>query len=207
MTAAAYAAGYRSGIRQHDERSTALASSAELDRFLAGVERRAFVIARMAVGHDQDALDVVQDAMMKLAQNYSKRDPAEWPPLFHRILQSKIRDWYRRTAIRTRWRGWLPALRTGDAPEDQPDPMMSAPDVRAVDPADAVATRRVMARLELAVANLPRRQQQAFLLRTWEGLDVADTARAMGCSEGSVKTHYSRALQSLRKQIDPEREV
>jgi RNA polymerase sigma-70 factor (ECF subfamily) len=160
----------------------------------------------MAVGHDQDALDVVQDAMMKLAQNYSNRDSTEWPPLFHRILQSKIRDWYRRSAIRSRWRGWLPAMRAGDAPDDQPDPMMTAPDVHAVDPADAVATRREMAQLEQAVASLPRRQQQAFLLRTWEGLDVADTARAMGCSEGSVKTHYSRALQSLRNQIDRERE-
>ena len=160
----------------------------------------------MAVGHDQDALDVVQDAMMKLAQNYSNRDSAEWPPLFHRILQSKIRDWYRRSAIRSRWRGWLPALRTGDAPDDQPDPMMTAPDGRAVDPADALATRRDMAQLERAVASLPQRQQQAFLLRTWEGLDVAETARAMGCSEGSVKTHYSRAVHSLRSQINREGE-
>jgi len=140
---------------------------------------------------------------MKLAQNYSSRDAAEWPPLFHRILQSKIRDWYRRSAIRRRWRGWI-SLGHDETGEDAPDPMALAPDERAVDPLDALGTRRDLAQLELAIADLPRRQQQALVLRLWEGLDVADTARAMGCSQGSVKTHCSRALQALRQRVERE---
>lgn len=140
---------------------------------------------------------------MKLVQHYSRRDATEWPPLFHRILQSKIRDWYRRSAVRRRWRGWLSVV--GDnCSDDAADPMVYARDERAVDPADALGTRRHLARLEQAIADLPQRQQQAVVLRVWEGLDVAATARAMGCSEGSVKTHCSRAMQALRQRIERE---
>jgi RNA polymerase sigma-70 factor (ECF subfamily) len=141
--------------------------------------------------------------MMKLAQNYANRDQNEWPPLFHRILQSKIRDWYRRSAIRRRWRGWL-SVGQDESAEDTPDPMALAPDESAVDPLDALGTRRDLAQLEQAIADLPQRQQQALVLRVWEGLDVANTARAMGCSQGSVKTHCSRALQTLRKRVERE---
>jgi RNA polymerase sigma-70 factor (ECF subfamily) len=171
-----------------------------LDRFLASVERRAFVAARMAVGNHDDALDIVQDAMMKLAEKYSEREPAEWPPLFQRILQSRIRDFYRREKVRNRFRTWFGFGNTDE--QDKTDPIEEIEDPGAREPIENLDTRQELASLELAIAELPERQQQAFILRTWEGLDVAQTARAMGCSAGSVKTHYSRAMQALRKRIE-----
>ncbi len=155
----------------------------------------------MAVGNDDEALDVVQDAMLKLAQRYSKRDEVEWGPLFHRILQSKIRDWYRRAKVRNKWRVWFGH---GHKEEGEPetDLIEQAPDLSARAPEQELATRQELDVLEQAIANLPARQQQAFMLRSWEGLNVAQTANAMGCSTGSVKTHYSRALQFLRSKLD-----
>lgn len=155
----------------------------------------------MAVGNDDEALDIVQDAMLKLAQRYSNRDETEWGPLFHRILQSKIRDWYRRSKVRNRWRVWFGGggKDTGDFESDIID---QTPDPGARAPEQEMATRQELAVLEQAIANLPARQQQAFILRSWEGLNVAQTAGAMGCSTGSVKTHYSRALQFLRSKLD-----
>lgn len=168
-----------------------------MDRFLAGIERRAFLTARIATGNVDDALDIVQDAMLVLVQRYSKRGEQEWGPLFHRILQSRIRDWYRRARVRNRWRLWL-----GGGDEDAPDPLQNLPDGDNLGPVDQAASRRTMAALEAVLHKLPLRQQQAFLLRIWEGLDVAQTARAMGCSAGSVKTHYSRAVHTLRNLLE-----
>ncbi|MGH7207208.1 MAG: RNA polymerase sigma factor [Nitrospiraceae bacterium] len=168
-----------------------------MDRFLAGVERHAFRIAQIATGDPDDALDLVQEAMLKLVQRYASRDESEWGPLFHRILQSRIRDWYRRTRVRNRWRRWF-----GGASEEEPeDPIEAVPDTGQPDPSTQVAHRRAAVALDEALRELPLRQQQAFLLRAWEGLDVAETARAMSCSEGSVKTHYSRALHTLRERL------
>lgn len=167
-----------------------------MDRFLAGVERRAFVQARMATGSADEALDIVQDAMLQLVQHYSGRDENEWAPLFHRILQRRIYDWYRRARVRNRWRHWF--IREDD---DDPDPLENLPDPAMTDPSNLSATDQTMAALKAAVARLPLRQQQAFLLRTWDGLDVEETARAMGCSAGSVKTHYSRAVHTLRERL------
>lgn len=163
---------------------------------MASVEVRAFRIAQIATGNRDDALDLVQDAMLKLADRYADRDEQEWAPLFHTILQSRIRDWYRRHSVRNRFRSWF-----GSDSDDDSDPIAQLPDPAASEPGDRVATKRATAVLEAALSRLPWRQQQAFLLRTWEGLDVANTARAMGCSEGSVKTHYSRAVHSLRAQL------
>jgi RNA polymerase sigma-70 factor, ECF subfamily len=182
----------RPAVKGRVRRLNALDTRA-LDRFLAGVERRAFRTAEIATGNREDALDVVQDAMLKLTESYATRDPEEWGPLFHRILQSRIMDWHRRTRVRTRWRTWF---RRGD--EDREDPLEQQPGAPREHPDEAVARERTVDRLELALAALPPRQQQAFLLRIWEDLDVADTARAMGCSQGSVKTHLSRAMHSLR---------
>jgi RNA polymerase sigma-70 factor, ECF subfamily len=168
-----------------------------LEGFLAGAERRAFVIARIATRNSDDALDIVQDAMMTLVRNYRDRGAKEWGALFHTILQSRIRDWHRRNSVRNRWRTWLGH---GES-EDEPDPLMNLPDPRGTGPAEQLDNQRGIAALEGALARLPARQQQAFLLRMWEGLDVADTARAMHCSEGSVKTHLSRAIQSLREEL------
>lgn len=167
-----------------------------LDRFLADTERRAFRMAQFATGNAEDALDLVQEAMLKLAQQYGSRDEQEWAPLFHRILQSRIRDWYRRSKVRNRWRVWL----SGE--EDEEDPLERLADTDSAGPAEQLAGERSLGALEQALQQLPLRQQQAFLLRTWEGFDVAETARAMGCSAGSVKTHYSRAVHTLRTLLE-----
>lgn len=171
---------------------------AELDRFLAGVERRAWSMARFATGQHPDALDIVQEAMLQLVRRYADRPAAEWAPLFHTILQSRIRDWHRRSKVRNRLRVWLGR---GDA-EDAPDPMNELPDPAARDPQAASEMRWSMETVEAALTQLPARQREAFLLRAWEGLDTADTARAMGCSPGSVKTHYSRAVHALRAALE-----
>lgn len=169
-----------------------------LDRFLASVERRAFRIARIALGNDDDALDAVQDAMLQLARRYAARPSAEWPPLFYRILRNRLRDMQRRRAVRRRVFAWLPGL--GRQAADSVDPIELVPDARPLPP-EQLATAQAMATLERALGTLPGRQLEAFMLRTFEGLDVAGTAFAMGCSEGSVKTHYSRAVHALREQL------
>ncbi len=154
----------------------------------------------MAVGNDDEALDIVQDAMLKLTQRYRNRDDSEWGPLFHSILQSKIRDWYRRSKVRNKWRVWF----GGGSQEkgESEDPIEQAPDLMVRTPEQELATQQELKVLQQAIASLPARQQQAYILRSWEGLDVAQTASTMGCSTGSVKTHYSRALQFLRSKLD-----
>jgi RNA polymerase sigma-70 factor (ECF subfamily) len=173
-----------------------LSKTVELNRFLAGVERRAFVRARLATGNGDDALDIVQDAMLALATRYADRGEAEWGALFHTILLSRLNDWYRRQRVRRRWTAWL-----GADDESGEDPLERIADPRAQDPAARSAQNRAIATLETALAELPARQREAFLRRAWDGLDVAETARAMGCTEGSVKTHYSRAVHALREKL------
>ncbi len=151
-------------------------------------------MARLFTGNREDALEVVQEAMLQLARRYAGRNEGEWGALFYRILQSRLRDWHRRTTLRRRFRVWLG--RGDEVPHT--DPLANVADPADSDPAAGAARRRALQALEAALARLPRRQQQAFLLRAWEGLDVAQTARAMNCSEGSVKTHYARALEALR---------
>jgi RNA polymerase sigma-70 factor (ECF subfamily) len=167
-----------------------------LDRFLAGVERRALRMAEIATGSRDEALDIVQDAMLGLAHKYGTRGEAEWGPLFHRILQSRIHDWYRRGKVRNKLFAWFSS---DDDCDD--DPLDRLPDPQAARPEDALGLDRAGAALQTALRSLPLRQQQVFLLRAWEGLDVADTAAAMGCSQGSVKTHYSRAVHRLREAL------
>jgi RNA polymerase sigma-70 factor (ECF subfamily) len=174
------------------------ATMAALNRFLAGVERRAFRMARITLRHDEDALDAVQDAMLRLSQHYAARDPAEWPALFFRILQNRVRDLQRRRMVRARVMALLPWRRDPDEPE--PDPVAEAADP-APGPAASVESDAALGALEAALHELPARQREAFLLRSVEGLDVAQTAAAMGCSDGSVKTHYFRALQTLRARL------
>ena len=172
--------------------------SRELDRFLASVERRAFKIAQIAIRDIDEALDIVQDAMLQLARRYAARPSEEWKPLFYRILNNRIRDCQRRRVVRSRFIAWWPARLPDD--EEAADPIESAAGTEMA-PNDRVQVDETLQALERALADLPRRQQQAFLLRTLEGLDVAGTAAAMGCSEGSVKTHYFRALQTLRARL------
>jgi RNA polymerase sigma-70 factor (ECF subfamily) len=176
-----------------------LEQSRELERFLADVERRAYRIARIAVRHDDDALDIVQDAMLQLARRYGQRPSEQWRPLFYRILQNRIRDFHRRSHVRAKVFAWF-----ARAPEhDQEDPAEAVPDTAAL-PLDQLSTEESMRILERNLRQLPRRQLEAFMLRNFEGLDVAGTAIAMGCSEGSVKTHYSRAVHTLREAMSHE---
>jgi RNA polymerase sigma-70 factor (ECF subfamily) len=170
-----------------------------LERFLAEVERKAFRIAQIALRNEQDALDAVQDAMLQLVRSYAERPDAEWRPLFYRILENRVRDMQRRRTVRGRVMSWLP-LRVGEDGDEAPDPIAEAPD-HAPGPVQQLQGEQLLQALDVALAALPGRQRQAFLLRNFEGLDVAATATAMGCSEGSVKTHYFRALQALRMQL------
>ena len=172
--------------------------SRALNQFLAGVELKAFRIAQTALRHEDDALDAVQDAMLQLARAYSDRPAEEWKPLFYRILENRIRDMQRRRTVRGRVISWLPFR--GEDDEDEPDPIAQAPSPEP-QPVRRLELDEAVGALERALGALPRRQQQAFLLRTLEGLDVAATAAAMGCSEGSVKTHYFRAVQALRARL------
>jgi RNA polymerase sigma-70 factor (ECF subfamily) len=175
------------------------ARSRALNDFLASVELRAFKIAQLTLRHEEDALDVVQDAMLQLARAYGSRPQDEWKPLFYRILENRIRDVQRRRIVRNRVIAWLP-FRKGDEGDEMPDPVEQAASHEPT-PGERVQIDEAMGAVEKAVAALPARQRQAFLLRTLEGMDVAQTAEAMGCSEGSVKTHYFRAVHTLRAQL------
>jgi RNA polymerase sigma-70 factor (ECF subfamily) len=173
--------------------SAALNKSTLLDNFLKSVQNRAFRIAQIATGNPEDALDLVQDAMFKLVEKYSDKTESEWTPLFYRILTSRINDWYRRSGVRNRHRTFLYA-----GEDSNEDPIQTAPDQYGKRPDKDSETDESMMKLQQALEQLPPRQQQAFLLRAWEGLDVKQTAAAMSCAEGSVKTHYSRAIHTLR---------
>lgn len=172
-----------------------------LDRFLASVERRAYRMAQLAIGNPDDALDIVQDAMLVWVRRYGEHPESDWGALFQTVLQSRITDWHRRSAVRKRWRVWLSFGRNDEDEADGGDVLEQFPDSAAADPARKLADGRAIEQLEQGLGRLPLRQRQAFLLRAWEGLDVSETARAMGCGEGSVKTHYARALQALRTQL------
>jgi RNA polymerase sigma-70 factor, ECF subfamily len=177
-----------------------LATRQEMSDFLASVEKRAFKQAVYAVRQDESALDIVQDAMMKLAEKYSPRPPQELPMLFQRILQNAIRDWFRRQKVRSTWTSLFSSFGSGDEDDDH-DILETLAAENAtnvpVSPADQLEQSQVLQAIEEAIQKLPARQREAFMLRYWEELDVAETASAMGCSEGSVKTHCSRAVHSL----------
>jgi len=171
-------------------------NSVLLDTFLKSEQNRAYRIAQIATRNPEDALDLVQEAMFKLVEKYAQRPAEEWPPLFYRILTSRINDWHRRNAIWSRHRSWL--SRDEDSNED---PIQTAEDQFGQRPDNDSEIDQGMGKLQRALEKLPQRQQQAFLLRAWEGLDVKQTAAAMSCAEGSVKTHYSRAIHFLRKEL------
>ena len=169
----------------------------ELDRFLRGVERRALRHVELAGLSRDDALDVLQEALLAFVRRYRGNPSAEWPLLFWRVLDSKLVDAHRRRSLAGRWFGWL-----GLGDVDGEDAMAAIPDPAEPGPAARLGDREAGAALDLALRSLPLRQRQAFLFRVWEGLDVAQTAQAMGISEGSVKTHLFRALQALRSRLE-----
>ena len=150
---------------------------------------------------EQAALDVVQDAMLRLAESYGDRPVAELPMLFQRILQNAIRDWFRRQKVRSTWITPFSSLLPGRGEDEDRDPLETLAEAGESNPAELPPARLERSQLieiiEQEIAKLPARQREAFLMRYWEELDVAETARAMGCSEGSVKTHCSRAAHAL----------
>jgi RNA polymerase sigma-70 factor (ECF subfamily) len=166
-----------------------------LNAFLAGVERRALRRAELATRDRDEALDLVQDAMLRLARGYGSRPDSEWPGLFHRILVNRIRDWQRSQKLRRRVFFWMDDQTAEDA---DVDPIGNLADPQGSDGAGELQGAQLATRLEQALLQLPARQRETFELRIWEGLSVEATAAAMGCSAGSVKTHLSRALEALR---------
>ncbi len=170
--------------------------------FLADIEGRAFSIAQFATQNREDALDIVQDSMMKLVQNYSERESNEWKPLFYSILQTRILDWHRRQSVRNRFRSWLHWNDGSDEDDDAENPLEQFADAPQAAPDIALQDAQFGADLNVALKKLPLRQQQVFLMRVWEGMDIAETAAAMQCSPSAVKTHYSRALEKLRSQLE-----
>ena len=184
--------------REHSTGATALQRERQLNRFLADVERRALRIAEIALRDRDEALDLVQEAMIKLVRSYSDRAEDEWAPLFYRILQNGIRDWHRRQKVRNRVMVWFGK---GASADDDYDVTAQAPDPVGRTPEAQLQASEALHRPEDLLHELPARQREAFMLRTFEGLDVAGTAIAMGCSAGSVKTHYSRAVHALREKL------
>lgn len=187
---------------RHEAR--ALASKNELAQFLAGVERRAFKQALFAVRDEDTALDIVQDAMMKLSEKYGHRPPEELPLLFQRILQNATRDFFRRQKVRSTWTTLFSSL-IGKNEDEDADPLETLESAdgsqHAENPADQLGREQILALIGAEIEKLPARQREAFLLRYWEEMDVAETAAAMGCSEGSVKTHCSRATHTLAEAL------
>lgn len=177
-----------------------MASPQELSDFLAQVERRAYKQAAYAIRDDHLALDIVQDSMLKLAEKYAQRPPEEFPMLFQRILQNTIRDHFRRQKVRNLWTTLLSSFSGNHEDDDEHDPLetLSPHDDDGHDnPQNQLDRAQTLAIIEAALQKLPLRQREAFILRYWEDLNVAETAAVMGCSEGSVKTHCSRAVHSL----------
>jgi RNA polymerase sigma-70 factor (ECF subfamily) len=178
-----------------------MATDKELSDFLEHVERRAFKQAAYAVRKDEAALDIVQDAMIKLAEKYGDKPAAELPMLFQRILQNTILDYFRREKVRNTWVSLFSGMGKRDSGDEDFDILESYEaeqgSAAAESSMDQVERTQTLALIEAEVQKLPARQREAFLMRYWQDMDVAETAEAMGCSEGSVKTHCSRATHTL----------
>ena len=181
-----------------------MASEQELSDFLKGVEKRAFKRSVYHVRNEESALDIVQESMMKLAEHYGDKPPAQLPMLFQRILVNCTLDWFRRNKTYSALfssmgefdladsGGYFDLLETYSTLEDSHSTQSAQ---------DALQRAQTLREIELEIQQLPLRQREAFLMRYWEELDVAETAAAMGCTEGSVKTHCSRAVQALGRAL------
>ena len=178
-----------------------MATDKELNDFLENVERRAFKQAVYAVRKDESALDIVQDAMIKLAEKYGDKPAAELPMLFQRILQTTILDYFRREKVRNTWITLFSGLGRREGEDEDFDILGSLESeegsAAAESSMDQVERAQTLRLIESEIQKLPSRQREAFLMRYWQDMDVAETAAAMGCSEGSVKTHCSRATHTL----------
>jgi len=174
-------------------------TEAHLNDFLISVEKRAFRIAQMAVKNESDALDIVQDAMIKWVSYYATKPFDAWKPLFYKVLETSLLDWHRKNAVRNRW--FLQPKKMSPDTDDSPQ----SPETLGVDslsdPFKTITAERVLEDLLEAIEALPFQQQQCFLLRCWEGLSINETASSLNISPGSVKTHTHRALKKLEKVV------
>jgi RNA polymerase sigma-70 factor (ECF subfamily) len=181
-----------------------LATEQELSDFLKSVEKRAFKRSVYHVRDEEAALDIVQDSMMKLAQHYGDKPVAELPMLFQRILSNTTLDWFRRRKTRNALFSNISDFESAgdDGDFDLLETLAAQNDSEGTESAqDATERAQIFREIEVEVKRLPGRQREAFLMRYWEEMDVAETAAAMGCSEGSVKTHCSRAVLALSKAL------
>lgn len=179
-----------------------MASSQELSDFLRDVERRAYKQTVYAVRDEHAALDIVQDAMLKLAEKYAAKPIEEYPMLFQRILQNTMRDFWRRQKVRNLWTTLLSSFGSQEDGEER-DPLETIDVEDDTDnPVEQLQRSQTIAIIEKALEKLPPRQREAFVLRYWEDMDVAETAEVMGCSQGSVKTHCSRAVHALAHMLE-----
>ena len=181
-----------------------MATERELSDFLKSVEKRAFKRSVYHVRDEEAALDIVQDSMMKLAEHYGDKPPAELPMLFQRILSNCTLDWFRRQKTRKALFSNMSDFESAsdDGDFDLLETYASADSSQQVESAeDSTRRAQILREIETEIQELPGRQREAFLMRYWEDMDVAETAAAMGCSEGSVKTHCSRAVQALSKAL------
>jgi len=170
-------------------------NSQALGKFFSSIEKRAFRRAQVATGNVDDALDIVQDAMVSLINKYADKEPRDWELLFHKILSSRIMDWHRRTAIRKRFGTWI-SSNNSEAEEPEFE------DVNARNPEALAQTSHAITLLEAALQELPLKQQQVFLLRAWEGLSEKETSVVMSCSVGTIKSHYARARSYLKNKLE-----
>ena len=196
--------GTRELAEQMEIGESTAACRGRLDAFLRSVERRALRMAQLAAGDLDDALELVQDSMLVFVRSYRDKPEADWPPLFWRVLDSRVQDHHRRQTGRRRWRVFL-GRGAGTDESDDADPLAAVADANAIGPFERALGHESREAIERALRALPDRQRQAFLLRVWEGLDGAQTAQAMGCSEGSVKTHLFRAMEALRRHLEEHR--
>lgn len=177
-------------------------ASVDIDTFLKSVELKAYRIALLAVSNHADALDILQDSMLKLVSNYGQREASEWKPLFYRILHNRIKDWHRHAKVRSILTFWQSEDdSSSECTLTEPSPRMDA------QPESAHMQNDLHKDVIDALSTLPEKQRQCFLLRTWEGMSVADTATAMACSQGSVKTHFFRAVSKLRQLLGEVHEI
>ena len=182
-----------------------LATDQELSNFLKSVEKRAFKRTAFTVRDDDAALDIVQDAMIRLSERYADRPAEELPLVFQRILSNATMDWFRRQKVRNALFSNLSDFEPAGSDDGDFDLLESLESAEgslgSESAAETVSRAQILLQIEGEIAELPTRQREAFLLRYWEEFDVAETAEAMGCSEGSVKTHCSRAVHALAKAL------
>ncbi len=184
-------------------RKKSLDNSQAMGKFFSSIEKRAFRRAQIATGNTDDAMDIVQDAMVSLINKYSNKQAQDWELLFHKILSNRIMDWHRRATIRKRFGAWLTPGDKDDY-QDSSKAMEQAEfeDINMPSPETQVQTGQSMAILEEALQELPLKQQQVFLLRAWEGLSEKETSVAMSCSVGTIKSHYARARTFLKNKLE-----